>query len=604
MPEELMRFENVNIHALKNAPSVEGLNFTLYAGDLRTIVGKYPSDVATLWQFMQDDSRKYEYTGTIRVFQKPLRPSNSYNGEICFADSSRHLLNPFSVIDNIFLMEKEYYMRSKRQKMALYRALMDKFGLDLDPDARVDSISDENQMLIEMLRLYVRKPRICILHASLYILTDKTIRPAIEILTALRQECGAGILYCTTIYEDALKLSSHITTISNGIVTGNFSGDEARKNPKELLYCISGWTDLRKPDMVNLFSEAHNILESTAELRRVLEFLADSIVKVLDARSCYIYLLDESKQSIIDVGEVQEVYHDKLRVEFLCNYSNLQHTQVFVCHDVGFFESFRNQESAGTLQQYFLEPVFLKEEIIGFIQVNYERIQQDQEGKMRLLESFGREVGITVETSRLIGKSTLLQESHHRIKNNLQIIINLLYMNKYDQSLSSDPHVAEAFDALINQVKSIAVVHDMLSKDKLGKSITNLHRIIDEIVGFYHTEGIRFDLTLDNISIPYNKASTISLLVNELIANVTKHAFADGQDKLVQIVCTSNGRNLYLMVRDNGIGFPEQDKLVRGLGMGIITTSVSKMEGTVQFYNDHGAVVEINIPREGIYDIS
>ncbi len=610
MAKEILSFRDVNLYTNDGEYFIEGLNFSLDEGGLMAFVGRYPTDVSTLWYFLQDCHDSFHYTGEIRVNGMPEELFRAKEGETVFVDSDRHLLDPFSVMDNMFLTNRAYYRASRAGKRNMYFDITRSLGIDIPPEALVKDLPIEEQMLVELLRVYVTRPRICVMHASLFFLTSKTFDRAIRILKAMREVWGTALIYCTTRYEDALSLPYTVTAISDGVVRGVFSHEEVRDNPKELLYCLSGWSELKRPDMAEAFAETHNILESTTELRKALEFLCESIMKVLEGRSAYVYLFGEDRKSLMDVGCAEtEGVDERLRTDFVMEQCSLEDIAEFGPEREDYIVSFLNSASVEGIGWYLISPVCLREETAGFVQVNFDKVplsKEDRLQKRRLLDSFSREVGIAIETSRLIGKSVLLQESHHRIKNNLQVIINLLFIHKLEMEKEYGRKAGEVFDALINQVKSIAVVHDLLSQDKLGKSYISMSRIIDKICGFYSGRDISFDLTLEDLTVPYSKAAQIALIANELIANSVKYAFQDVPDtgKRISICCESRDASVHLCVRDNGAGFSELpgDGNI-GMGMNIILTTVQKMEGEVLFSNDKGAVVEIRIPREGIYDV-
>ena len=124
---------------------------------------------------------------------------------------------------------------------------------------------------------------------------------------------------------------------------------------------------------------------------------------------------------------------------------------------------------------------------------------------------------------------------------------------------------------------------------------------------FYKNTRIEFELNLENISIPYNKASTIALVVNELITNSVKHAFSDYQElRRVSVICDSRDGDLCIIVGDNGVGFPREEALCkRGIGSEIINTTVLKMGGSVCERNLSelgNAQTEIRLPRLAVYE--
>lgn len=203
-----------------------------------------------------------------------------------------------------------------------------------------------------------------------------------------------------------------------------------------------------------------------------------------------------------------------------------------------------------------------------------------------------------------MGRSALLQESHHRIKNNLQIIISLLYMQKNNLRKSKEAEWSDAIDTTIYRIKSIAAVHDMLSNEKMKSSIVNLRKIITEIVKLYKTPRISLVLELDDAFMPYNKAASAALVINELINNCVKHAFGSSGEGIVRVVCRDGDEEIRMSVIDNGKGADEQ-KLHRkgGLGISIVESIVSgDFKGKIEYRVDHGTTVDIVFPKHIIYD--
>ena len=223
------------------------------------------------------------------------------------------------------------------------------------------------------------------------------------------------------------------------------------------------------------------------------------------------------------------------------------------------------------------------------------------------MDTFVHEIAIATETSELIGKSTLLQESHHRIKNNLQMIVSLVYMQKrMVQKEQAD--IGETFDSIIRQISSIAKIHDLLSKDSSAGSIMNLADIIEELAKFYERPDVKILLDLENISIPYNKATTYAIVINEILTNCLKHAY-DGEDKKgkkIEIFARNDGMNITIRVADNGRGFPnkfeKKQKERKGIGSFLIDNIIKNGGGTLEQKNENGAVTIITVPTSRVYD--
>ena len=208
-----------------------------------------------------------------------------------------------------------------------------------------------------------------------------------------------------------------------------------------------------------------------------------------------------------------------------------------------------------------------------------------------------------MENTRLIGRSALLRESHHRIKNNLQSVISLITLQKSFLNDNIDYKTVEhVFDSIISRVKSIAAVHDLLSKDEIGRSIINLKEIVEMVLQLAvypaSDKDIKVHLNLEDIFISYNKATTISLIINELVENCFEHAFLGLKKGTIWISCQKQGGRIFLSIKDDGRGFPKEVKAekAKSLGMNIIYTLViNDLRGEIQLRTKEGEGTEFEI---------
>lgn len=215
-----------------------------------------------------------------------------------------------------------------------------------------------------------------------------------------------------------------------------------------------------------------------------------------------------------------------------------------------------------------------------------------------MLSTLANEISIMLETSRLMSRSLLLQESHHRIKNNLQMIISLLYIQK-DQ-LGGDQGFAKAIDATVGRVKSIAAVHDVLCGDTYGSGFLGLHDLTDCVLKMYQNTGIEFQSDIEELCVAQEVATSVVLVLNELLSNCFKHAFtgldSDYPKHVLIRICTE-GEHVCLRVQDNGVGLPTGGPKKQSLGMTILHALVENgMNGRIFFENDQGTAVTVELP--------
>ncbi|MCG8371939.1 MAG: PAS domain-containing protein, partial [Balneolales bacterium] len=154
-------------------------------------------------------------------------------------------------------------------------------------------------------------------------------------------------------------------------------------------------------------------------------------------------------------------------------------------------------------------------------------------------------------------KTMLLEEIHHRVKNNLAIVSGLLELQKTE---TGDEYLTEAFDQSINRIISIAMVHELMYKSEDLSSV-NVHSYLDKLIPAISAtmqnkaQNVEFDIDIDEYKLNINQAIPLGLLLNELITNSFKYAFNGRSDNRISIHLTGIKNNLLVHYADNGSGF-------------------------------------------------
>ncbi len=183
-------------------------------------------------------------------------------------------------------------------------------------------------------------------------------------------------------------------------------------------------------------------------------------------------------------------------------------------------------------------------------------------------------------------KELLLKEVHHRVKNNLQIIISLL---RLQADTIGDEKLAKILGESENRIRALSGVHEMLYKtDSLARIdtknyFTMLAREILRSLG--DGKDIRFDIESD-VQLPMDKAIYCGLIVNELITNSLKHAF-DENGGTIHIHMRKEAGEYILIYEDDGKGMNEEAK--RSLGTILIQTLVERqLKGKIRLLPSEG----------------
>lgn len=193
-------------------------------------------------------------------------------------------------------------------------------------------------------------------------------------------------------------------------------------------------------------------------------------------------------------------------------------------------------------------------------------------------------------------KTVLLNELHHRVKNNLQIIASLLNLQA---SHAGDPRLEAMLNESQSRVKAMALTHQLLYERKdysrvdLGEY---LERLIQLLIGSYRTESKRITLRCTHPEAPLyldlERAIPCGLVANELVTNSFKHAFPNAQSgEIIVDLQALEDQQAVLVVADNGIGLPEGFSLesVTSLGLQLVPLLVDQLGGVLAAEAGQGA---------------
>jgi len=195
-------------------------------------------------------------------------------------------------------------------------------------------------------------------------------------------------------------------------------------------------------------------------------------------------------------------------------------------------------------------------------------------------------------------KEVLLQEMHHRVKNNMQIISSLLNLQS---EYIKDKESLEMFNESRNRIFSMASVHEKLyqsgdlTKIDFDGYIKSLSRNL-LLTYSIKRRVIKMKTNCSDIFLDINNAVPCGLIINELISNSLKHAFPEDREGEITVDFHPDGDNrLILAVSDNGVGFAEDVDInnVKTLGLHLVRALVTQLKGTLEIKNDCGTAFKI-----------
>lgn len=194
-------------------------------------------------------------------------------------------------------------------------------------------------------------------------------------------------------------------------------------------------------------------------------------------------------------------------------------------------------------------------------------------------------------------KEALVQEIHHRVKNNLQFVNSII--NMQTNSVQNELE-ATVLSETARRIRSMALVHEMLYNKNNETGINMkyyLSELIKNIDDLANSSGKKIDfmLDIDQLIFDVSKATAIGMIVSELTSNSLKYAFEKTENPLIKIELKQrNIPNYELIYFDNGIGLPENYNKTNKLGMRLIDIFSRQIKGSYVFENQNGLMYKIN----------
>ncbi len=194
-------------------------------------------------------------------------------------------------------------------------------------------------------------------------------------------------------------------------------------------------------------------------------------------------------------------------------------------------------------------------------------------------------------------KDVLIEEVHHRVKNNLQVITSLLGLQA---RTIKDPATRKKFEESRYRIQAMAILHEILYESASLAEIDfadYIRRLVEHLVRSYGAAPrIRTEMRLQALRCHRDVALPCGLILNELLSNAFKYAFPGGKSGGIRVVLRrGSGGTVHLMVRDNGVGLPPglDWKNSPTLGLRLVRTLARQIEAEVKTSGRAGTLFSI-----------
>ncbi|MCC7022712.1 MAG: GAF domain-containing protein [Thermomicrobiales bacterium] len=338
----------------------------------------------------------------------------------------------------------------------------------------------------------------------------------------------------------------------------------------------------RKIVELGTMQRVSHTMASTLDLEDVLRLIAEQAVALFNVEAAAIFRVPSRSHEMSDlptidyrVGVNRDVVDEKGRDKVI---REVMRTGAARAVDMDYVDG------SGRL---FCLPLRSAREPFGALCLRMAPGTELPEDELGLLQAFSDAATVAIENATLYEEtrrglevaSALLQEMHHRVRNNLQTVAALLSIQlRHHESAPWASHLREA----ISRVQAIASVHDLLSDEqRLGGTTVDViaRHAADEAFASLTPPGlsVSFDIPPSDVRVPSKQATILALLINELVANAVKHGFAGRDHGTISIRARKEQGQAVIEIGNDGRAIPEDfdPSGSHGLGMRIIQRLVT-----------------------------
>ncbi|HTU00445.1 MAG TPA: sensor histidine kinase, partial [Candidatus Sulfotelmatobacter sp.] len=198
----------------------------------------------------------------------------------------------------------------------------------------------------------------------------------------------------------------------------------------------------------------------------------------------------------------------------------------------------------------------------------------------------------------LADNQALLREVHHRVKNNLQMLCDLMYLQ---MEAMPDREQHQDLQDAYSRIYAIARLHEQIYQSMQSGQIQlaeYLRRLVTGFTNLYPDVPVIVEAPSDGVLLDLDRAIHVGLIVNELLTNAIKHAFPAGQPGAVTVSVCEEGDRVYLQVQDNGRGLPADFDLEHATSLGLRTVHIlaRRLEAQVTVTGTSGTSFLLTFP--------
>ncbi len=354
-------------------------------------------------------------------------------------------------------------------------------------------------------------------------------------------------------------------------------------------------------------SEVARTITNSPYLDEVLQLLVHLTAQQFNYKVCTVRLVDESRQELVlrATQATVKAYQRKRAIKIGESIAGraLEEDRPIIVRDVQIDSEYIGHDLAVEqgLRSMICVPLSIQDKPVGVLSCYTDEVRDFSADEVKALETLAQQAALAIENAKLQVRGTLMQEMHHRVKNNLQQVASLLRLQMRTAEYKT---LDQALNDVLTRILAISAVHDLLSREDLDH--VGLKSIADALVHHHQSslllpnKTIEFLVRGEEIKLNMNQATQVALVLNELISNAIEHGFEVCSKGDIHVTVEEKEGEVLLWVSNNGDKLPEgfDPSKSNSLGLQIVANLSRSMNGKFEISDVLGWTVSaVSFPR-------
>jgi two-component sensor histidine kinase len=340
----------------------------------------------------------------------------------------------------------------------------------------------------------------------------------------------------------------------------------------------------KRASQLSTLSEVSKTITSDLYLEEILQLIVAATADSMSFKICSLMLLDEDKQELVikATQSKSKDYAKKANIKIGESVAGraLAEGRTITVYDLKHATEYATPDLARRegLSSLAAIPLLVKNKKIGVLNCYTEKPHHFSDDEISVLSALGNHAAIAIEHAKLMVKSAIIQEMHHRVKNNLQQVASLLRLQMHYVGQRS---VEQVLTESLNRILAIASVHELLAREDLD--IISVKKVAEQIIQATQqgilapNKHILMKIEGVDILLPSAQATSVALILNELVQNAVEHGFGEGMDDGdILISLAEDTKTIALEVSNDGTPLPADFDIRKtdSLGLQIVESLV------------------------------